>query len=115
MAKQAAAKHVFSVSAPVNAAPAHVFDALSCASNFEALFSAVQDLSPQASGGFGGRASALFLREDVTLKVVLTQVTLVLAGTRLHGPRQEVGLPVPAGMTTSPLLQRGVPTHLCMP
>jgi len=59
MAKQAAAKHVFSVSAPVNAAPAHVFDALSCASNFEALFSAVQDLSPQASGGFGGRASAL--------------------------------------------------------
>jgi len=57
----------------------------------------------------------LFLREDVTLKVVLTQVTLVLAGTRLHGPRQEVGLPVPAGMTTSPLMQRGVPTHLCMP
>lgn len=67
------AKHVFEVKAHVLAAPGAVFKELSSARNFETLFSVVQGLSPQASGEFGGRACTLFLREDIHLKIVLSQ------------------------------------------
>ena len=62
--------NVFEVRADVHAAPGAVYSALSSSRNFEALFSAVQGLSAQAAGVFGGRASALFMREDIHLKIL---------------------------------------------
>ncbi|KAK9826411.1 hypothetical protein WJX81_001542 [Elliptochloris bilobata] len=66
------AKHVFEVKAHVLAAPNLVFNELKSARNFEALFSAVRGLSPQATGEFGGRCipAVLFMREDLHLKIL---------------------------------------------
>ena len=63
----------------VLAAPEAVFRELTCARNYGSLFSAVQGLSPEAAGGFGGRACTLFLREEVHLRVVHSLVRLLFS------------------------------------
>ncbi len=78
------AKHVFEVAAHVLAAPEAVFRELSCAKNYGSLFSAVQGLSPEAAGGFGGRACTLFLREEVHLRISRSLVRLLCSTVSAH-------------------------------